>query len=225
LKGAAQPMVEGVRIEAIYDEIEKEKGYVKILVPVSLKTPHRSMASREYLKRNQTGKYKLEHFDLEDMFGRRQKPLLQILLRLKGSVNIKNLNIEEDGYTEPVIYEVFVENIGRALAEKSLVYEAQLEDLGKELEQLTENLSTETDLNIPYRTALDKAVGLLKSPYIIWQNLSVEEQHRFFYFIFEEKLAYNQKTGYRTEKSSNAVRLFENFVAENNQDVEHCRGR
>ena len=100
------------------------------------------------------------------------------------------------------------------------MYEAQLEQLGNEMEQVEGDVIEETDFQVPYRTALDKATGLLKSPYSVWRNLSLQEQHRLFYFIFEEKLAYNQKTGYRTEKSPNATRLFEDFAGVNTQDVE-----
>ena len=77
-----------------------------------------------------------------------------------------------------------------------------------------------TDLAIPYRTALSKAVKLLKSPYVIWFSLDVIEQHRLFYFIFEEKLSYNQESGYRTDKIPCAVRLFEEFTTSETHDVE-----
>ena len=38
------------------------------------------LAGREYYKRSVEGFYRLEHFDLKDMFGRRQKPKLRILI-------------------------------------------------------------------------------------------------------------------------------------------------
>ncbi len=99
------------------------------------------------------------------------------------------------------------------------VYETQLDDVAMKIEALDTISVTNTDLSVPYRTALDKAVTLLKSPYDIWITLDIYEQHRLFYFIFEEKLSYNQKTGYRTEKSSSAVRLFEDFAGVNSFDV------
>lgn len=94
------------------------------------------------------------------------------------------------------------------------VYEAQLEELGQQIEQIEDNSLEPLDLEIPYRTALDKAVKFLKNPYLIWENLGIEEQHRLFYFIFEEKLRYNQKTGYRTSDKPQFVRLFEQFATQ-----------
>lgn len=38
------------------------------------------MFTREYYKRSEDGCYRLEHFDLEDMFGRRQRPLLELFV-------------------------------------------------------------------------------------------------------------------------------------------------
>lgn len=104
------------------------------------------------------------------------------------------------------------------------VYEKQLEDVAIKIEEKNVQPITQTDLSIPYRTALEKATGLLKNPYIVWQSVGLVEQHTLFYFVFEEKLRYNQFSGYRTEKSPNAIRLFEDFVSENSRDVEHGAG-
>jgi Putative DNA-binding domain len=72
-----QPFVDNVLIEKIPTDASDQIGFVKCLIPQSDKTPHRAMlAGREYYKRSTEGFYRLEHFDLEDMFGRRQKPLL-----------------------------------------------------------------------------------------------------------------------------------------------------
>ena len=87
------------------------------------------------------------------------------------------------------------------------------------LEELGSQSIVGTDLSIPYRTALSKAVGLLKHPYDIWQTMNVFEQHRLFFFIFEEKLPYNQKLGYRTDEISSISSLFEEFLDENSHDV------
>lgn len=77
LINTTQPIVEGVILDVITQKGSKENGYVKCFIPQSEKTPHRAMlAEREYYKRSIEGFYKLEHFDLEDMFGRRQRPFL-----------------------------------------------------------------------------------------------------------------------------------------------------
>lgn len=79
MKDAVIPMVDNVLFKTI-KEPSKESGYLIIKIPTSEKTPHRAQYSktREYFKRNSLGKYRLEHFDLEDMFGRRQKPKLNL---------------------------------------------------------------------------------------------------------------------------------------------------
>ena len=103
------------------------------------------------------------------------------------------------------------------------VYETQLEDVANKLEELGYESVKKTDLAIPYRTALDKATTLLKSPYSIWERLDTLEQHRLFYFIFEQKLPYNQFTGYRTDKITTKMALFEGFLEENSPDVDLAR--
>ncbi len=72
----------------------------------------------------------------------------------------------------------------------------------------------------PYRTALNKAVGLLKNPYSVWINLDTKEKQSLFYFIFDRKLLYSKKEGYRTDKIPSSIKLFEEFVTTNSQDVE-----
>jgi len=77
LLNTVQPFVDNVLIEKIPTDASEQIGFVKCFIPQSDKTPHRAMlAEREYYKRSTEGFYRLEHFDLEDMFGRRQKPLL-----------------------------------------------------------------------------------------------------------------------------------------------------
>jgi hypothetical protein len=76
LINATQPVVDSVRMEAIPSS-DPAKGYIKCLIPASDKTPHRCMRSREYYRRTTEGFYRLQHFDLEDMFGRRPRPTLR----------------------------------------------------------------------------------------------------------------------------------------------------
>lgn len=101
------------------------------------------------------------------------------------------------------------------------IYEKQLEEVGSELDTLAERASIkEIDMKVPYRNALKKAIGLIKSPYVIWKKLDVIEKHRLFYFIFDEKLLYSKKEGYRNDNLPCAVRLFEQFATQNPHDVE-----
>ena len=99
-------------------------------------------------------------------------------------------------------------------------YENQLELVQEELEKLENASGRVIDWDIPYRTALDKSTKLLRSPYSIWTSLDVLEQQKAFPFLFEEKLQYSKKAGYRTDKILSTTMLFEEFVATNSLDVE-----
>lgn len=100
------------------------------------------------------------------------------------------------------------------------VYEKQIEEKVGELELIEVLPLEKLDTSIPYRTALNKAVGLVKSPYSIWSGMKSLEKHQLFYFIFDEKLEYSKKEGYRTGKLPYAVRLFEEFATSEPLDVE-----
>jgi hypothetical protein len=109
---ALKPIVDGVQLEVIAGSRAGE-GYVKCLIPASDKTPHRAMlAEREYFRRTTEGFYRLEHFDLEDMFGRRPRPVLLIKARIEGTGSG-----EAAGRAVRYIQAVFtIENIGRGSA-------------------------------------------------------------------------------------------------------------
>jgi hypothetical protein len=67
------------------------------------------LAEREYFKRTTEGFYRLEHFDLEDMFGRRPRPALDI------SPSVRRR--EQDPATEELQF--FLVNNGRGIAKYS----------------------------------------------------------------------------------------------------------
>ena len=102
------------------------------------------------------------------------------------------------------------------------VYEKQIIKLAESLESI-ELQSVEIDFAIPYRTAVNKAVGLLKSPLDYWDLLEAREQRQLFYFLFDKKIPFNKNTGYTTAKIQTATRLFEDFVAVSSTDVEMRR--
>ena len=100
-------------------------------------------------------------------------------------------------------------------------YEMQIGETVAKLSALQEHPNiAKMDLSVPYRTALSKATGFLKSPYAVWKKLDTHDKHELFYFIFEAKLPYDIKTGYRTDKIQSYTRLFENFVARNTASVD-----
>ena len=101
---AVSPMVDGVRHRII--ETAADRGYAITLVPESISGPHMAKLGEDrYWKRSGDSFYKMEHFDLEDMFGRRQKPDLQIIPAL-----MEGLGDERERVTFRLL------NTGRAMA-------------------------------------------------------------------------------------------------------------
>lgn len=79
---STQPPVDGVSIGVISSN--SMTGYVKILVPPSDRPPHRAMAQlagREYWLRTSDSFRRMEHYELEGVFGRRLRPLLRLHVR------------------------------------------------------------------------------------------------------------------------------------------------
>lgn len=80
---AASPIVEGVRHKII--PVSGDRGYAVTLVPESDSGPHMAKLGEDrYYKRSGASFYVMEHFDLEDMFGRRKKPKLNPTARIAG---------------------------------------------------------------------------------------------------------------------------------------------
>jgi len=96
------------------------------------------------------------------------------------------------------------------------VYKKQIEQTAIELDYVQQKSAQGNDLLVPYRTALENAkTTLLKSPYVVWKKMESEEQHDLFFFIFDEKLKYDAKEGYRTADMPSPARMFEEFVTTN----------
>jgi hypothetical protein len=75
------PLVDGVEHRAILSN--GTSGFCVSIVPPSESGPHMAKAGEDrYFKRSGSAFYRMEHFDLEDMFGRRQRPLLSLIVRL-----------------------------------------------------------------------------------------------------------------------------------------------
>jgi hypothetical protein len=77
-----QPVVDDVQIETINSTANS--GFVKCLIPQSVKPPHRAiLADQHYWLRVSTGHRRMEHYELEDVFGRRLRPSLKLMLELR----------------------------------------------------------------------------------------------------------------------------------------------
>lgn len=78
---AVSPIVEGVRHRSI--PVIADRGFAVTLVPESDSNPHMAKLGEDrYYKRSGDSFYKMEHFDLEDMFGRRKKPKIRLVARV-----------------------------------------------------------------------------------------------------------------------------------------------
>lgn len=80
---ATDPMPHGVRHKLI--EVSPGHGVCVTLVPESDAGPHMAkLGENRYYKRSGDGFYKMEHYDIADMFGRRRKPKLSVFYRVVG---------------------------------------------------------------------------------------------------------------------------------------------
>ncbi len=84
------PIVDGVRHKKI--KAAGTGGYAVTLIPESYASPHMAKGGEDrYYKRSGDSFYRMEHFDIEDMFGRRKKPELILQAwceRRGGQVNV-----------------------------------------------------------------------------------------------------------------------------------------
>ena len=80
---AVSPLVDGVEHRMI--EAENDNGFVVTYIPESDSGPNMAkLGDDRYYKRSGDSFYRLEHFDLEDMFGRRPKPALECSAKVSG---------------------------------------------------------------------------------------------------------------------------------------------
>jgi len=74
---AVNPVVDGVLHRGI--STTGDRGFAATLVPASDAGPHMAKAGEDrYYKRSGGSFRRMEHFDIEDMFGRRKKPKLSV---------------------------------------------------------------------------------------------------------------------------------------------------
>lgn len=102
------PTVDGVIHDPI--DIDGDSGFAKTLIPASDSTPHMAKGGEDrYYKRSGDRFLKMEHYEIEDMFGRRPKPKLRLVYRI----------IEGGGRRGNILgFEIIigVENYGKGLA-------------------------------------------------------------------------------------------------------------
>jgi len=103
------PIVDGVIHKKI--EVSNNSGFVVTLIPPSDSGPHMAKAGEDrYYKRSGDRFAKMEHFDIEDMFGRRSRPRLLLQYDITRGIRCQGevmqfriiLSIENDGRASAV---------------------------------------------------------------------------------------------------------------------------
>lgn len=106
-----RPFVDGVRHRAL--PTTDGRGFAVTFVPASDAGPHMAMGGEgRYYKRSGSSFYPMEHFDIEDMFGRRKKPRFDVEFTVTSRGSMRSGGIVE--HENPI--GVFLANHGRGSA-------------------------------------------------------------------------------------------------------------
>jgi hypothetical protein len=90
------PLVDGVRHKAIPSA--GAAGFCVTLIPASESGPHMAKGGEDrYYKRAGSAFYRLEHFDVADMFGRRRRPKLVLTLQKEGHGQSVLVSVKNEG--------------------------------------------------------------------------------------------------------------------------------
>lgn len=83
---SVSPQVDGVKHKIL--ETDNNGGFAVTFVPESDSGPHMAkLGENRYYKRSGDSFYVMEHFDIEDMFGRRKKPNLALTIKVPNKHN------------------------------------------------------------------------------------------------------------------------------------------
>jgi hypothetical protein len=104
-----QPPVEGVQV--LQREFSKQpgSGFLLVYIPASDQAPHRAVRDREYYRRHGSGFFRMEHYEVAEMFGRRKKPSLRLWTEVRK-------RYDKEGTVGRCDIIVGLENLGRGLA-------------------------------------------------------------------------------------------------------------
>lgn len=104
-----EPRVDGVDVRRFSLQHLPDSGFILVYVPASSLGPHRSRRDREYHRRHGSGFFRMEHYEIAEMFGRRLGPELRIRWELR-QFDITNAGV---GIAR---ISLGIENVGRATA-------------------------------------------------------------------------------------------------------------
>ena len=103
-----EPGITGVRVDEINEPTGTKSGFVIVLVPATDGPPCRSRKDWKFYQRISSGTYPMEYFQIADMFGKRQRPVLELHL-VEGPV-------EGTGASRYRQFHLGIKNSGRAIA-------------------------------------------------------------------------------------------------------------
>lgn len=108
---AATPLVDRVRHRPVPQA--HGKGFLLTFVPASDSGPHMAeLAGHHYYKRAGDSFYRMEHFDLADMFGRRPKPKLSLYTKVVPGARRRG----PGGATDEILIRIGIRNTGKGMA-------------------------------------------------------------------------------------------------------------
>jgi len=101
-----------VLTKTIQSTANNGKGYVLALIPKSDIAPHQDVKTQKYYQRAGDSHTVMHHYQISDLFGKRLAPELVLYGVLKKDLNRQNF----------ITIELFVKNIGRAIAKFPFVH-------------------------------------------------------------------------------------------------------
>jgi hypothetical protein len=75
---AVSPQLEGIE-HRVLEHDTSGAGLAATFVPESVAGPHMALEQKRYFKRSETDFYPMQHYDIADMFGVRQRPALRVV--------------------------------------------------------------------------------------------------------------------------------------------------
>jgi hypothetical protein len=103
-----QPPVESVLVES--RKKKSKQGYVLVFVPPSDSGPHRARPQGSYYRRHGSSSLPMEHYELEEMFGRRRHPQLDLYWQIKPRAST------EHNTNNAAVIVIGLRNNGRGIA-------------------------------------------------------------------------------------------------------------
>ncbi len=122
--------VTGVQNRIVYTNRTNDIGFIVTYIPASDDAPHRVEGKHKkagrYYRRHGSGSLIMEHYELEEMFGRRRSPKLRLVLMVTPRETI-------NGDIQSYNLKFGLKNVGKAIAKYPFLKVIQHSDLDKDI--------------------------------------------------------------------------------------------